>query len=69
MLIELSQSHWSPLGLIEVETEGGEAVYVLARQRRPEEGQPWRYVPEGSPEAAVAQEDPRLPGPQDPFDD
>lgn len=69
MLIELDQSHWAPIGLIEIDVEGGEAIYVLARQRRPEEGQPWRYVPEGSPDAAVEEDDPRLPTPAGPYDD
>jgi hypothetical protein len=68
MMIELDGPHWAPRGAVTVEVEGRHVVYVLARQVRPSDGEPWRYVPEGSSKAAYRNEEYDL-GPQDPHDD
>ncbi|MBL8932605.1 MAG: hypothetical protein JNL54_20975 [Kineosporiaceae bacterium] len=69
-LIEIDEPHWAPLGTLTLDLGGGrQAVYVLARQRRPPAGTAWRYVPEGSPDAAIQEEDGRSSGNSDPFDD
>lgn len=72
-LIQLDEPHWAPLGLLTLDLGGRrEVVYVLAKQRRPPEGTPWRYVPEGSPDAAIEDEADPAHGNaanDDPFDD
>lgn len=57
LVLELDEPDWAPLPVLNVEVGGEQSVYVRARQRRPGSGQAWRYVPEGSPDAAIAEED------------
>jgi hypothetical protein len=56
-LIELDEPEWAPLPVLNVEVGGASSVYVRAMQRRPPSGRPWRYVPEGSPDAVGGDED------------
>ena len=56
-VIELNEPEWAPLPVLNVDVGGDPAVYVKARQRRPASGEAWRYVPEGSPDAAIAEEE------------
>lgn len=70
MVLRLDQSSWAPLGLLSLEIDGQDVTYVLAKQRRPDDGVPWRYVPAGSADAAIEDDDDvRLPMPNDPNDD
>jgi len=46
--LELDEPDWAPLGALEVTVNHRRVTYVLAPQRDPKPGKPWRYVPEDS---------------------
>jgi hypothetical protein len=67
--IELNEPAWAPLRSVRVEVGGVETVYVRVPQRTPRPGEPWRYVPEDSPDAQAASTDEDAIPERDPFDD
>jgi hypothetical protein len=61
LVFELGEPEWAPLPVLNVEVGGESVVYVRAVQRRPASGRPWRYVPEGSPDALIDEDDEDAP--------
>lgn len=57
MMVELDQPYWAPLGSLKVTVNGIVVTYVRARQRDPQPGQPWRYVPQSSVDYTDEDED------------
>ncbi len=69
-MIELNQPYWAPLGSLEVTVDGIVVIYVRAKQRDPQPGQPWRFVPKNSVESTYEDEDNSYLGENyDPSDD